>query len=111
MPSRSTTTGTALPADRWNVSETCVMVGFRTPPTDRTTSPDRSPASFAGETASPSAHVVRALVGRTQSTLEVKVVVGAPNPTSRIPNRTMPITRFIAGPATITMIRFHGVNR
>lgn len=69
------------------------------------------PACFAGDTASPEVHVVAWLVGSTQSTLEVNVVVGAPNPTRSTPNRKMPITRFMAGPATITMIRFHGVNR
>jgi hypothetical protein len=110
-PSRSTTTVTCSPADSWKTWETRVIVGSCSPFTESTTSPDSMPACFAGDTASPGEHSVVRLFGRTQPTLDVKVVVGAPNPHSSTPNSTMPITRFIAGPATITMIRFHGVRR
>lgn len=76
-------------------------------------SPGFMPAAAAGEAGSVDLHVSRFwLCAMTQGETELTVVVCCemPKPMRTVRNSPMASTRFMKGPANITMTRFHGLR-
>ena len=85
--------------------------GVSVPPTETTTSPGSSPASWAGVGGRSSVHsVMEALCGTTHSLTTPTSLVSwyTPTPMKSTPSSTVPRTRFMPGPANMTISRFHG---
>ncbi len=84
------------------------------PSTDTMTSPGLIPASAAGEAGSSGVHSVAVEpAGTTHSVTEAIVVVPCcrPIPDSSTVKITVASTRFMAGPPSITITRFHTGRR
>ncbi len=112
-PPRSTTIGTSLPGLARIRSESLFQSSVRTPSKATIRSPAFRPAAAAGEAASPFSHLSRfSLWAMTHCETELTLVVcwEMPKPISTVRNRPMARTRFMNGPANITMTRFHGLR-
>ncbi|CAM5642527.1 hypothetical protein SAURM35S_09897 [Streptomyces aurantiogriseus] len=113
MPSRSTTIGTSWPALTRIRSESVSQSSVRLPSKETILSPFSMPAAAAGEAGSEDLQVSRfSLCAMTHGETEATEVVCCwmPKPISTVRNRATARTRFMKGPANITMTRFHGLR-
>ncbi len=112
-PSRSTTTGTFSPGLARIRLDSRSQSSVRTPSKATILSPARRPAAAAGEAGSDLVQSSRfSLCEMTHFETELTVVVcwEMPKPIRTVRKSTTARTRFMNGPANMTMTRFHGLR-